>query len=370
MWLQTKDKNIDQFFLIFVLFFLVFGLIILNSSSSALAYNKFGDVYYFVKRQLFSGILPGLIFFWIFSKIDYVHWLKWNKYFYFLVACLLVMVFIPGIGTTNNTVAHSWINFPFSFQPSELAKLVVALVLASMFSQQGRNIRDFQNGLLPIFFTLIPIFVLILVQPDIGTLSILCFMVFFVLILAGVEWKVIALLSLVGIIAFGFLMFDGHRRDRMSVFLHPEIDPQGIGYHVNAAYLAVGSGGIWGVGYGHSRQKHLYLPEVQADSVFAVFAEEFGFVISVGFVFLFFIFTLKGFQIANQAPDKFGYLLVSGIMVWFFIQASLNMLAMVGGAPITGLPLPLISHGGTAMVVNLAALGIVANVSRKRNYKN
>lgn len=368
MWGMKKNNKSDRVFLFYVIFLLIVGLVILNSSSAAFAYSKFNDTYYFVKAQLLRGILPGLVLFLIFAKVNYENWFKYSRVFYFLTIILLVLVFIPGIGTDLGKGAHSWINFSFiSFQPAELAKLTLIVILAKMLSEPDRDLKDWQNGLLPILVSISPIVLLVILQPDIGTLSILCIIAFFMLIMAGVEGKIIALLGLVGVVAFGILILIApYRMNRMSIFLHPELDPQGIGYHVNQAYLAVGSGGLWGLGYGHSRQKHLYLPEVQADSIFAVFAEEMGFFLTMAFILVFLAFSLRGLKIAREASSDFGRLLVGGIMIWFFMQSCLNMAAMVGGSPLTGVPLPLISHGGSAMMVMLMAMGIVLNVSKNR----
>jgi cell division protein FtsW len=170
---------------------------------------------------------------------------------------------------------------------------------------------------------------------------------------------------MVGIICFMGLVFAApYRMNRLTTFLHPELDPQGVGYQINQAYLAVGSGGFWGLGFGHSRQKFQYLPEVNADSIYAVIAEEMGFIISTLVVLLILLIGCRGLKIAQGSTDEYGQFLVTGIMVWFMWQSFLNIGAMVGALPLTGVPLPLISHGGSAYMSVLAALGIVVNVSK------
>jgi cell division protein FtsW len=170
----------------------------------------------------------------------------------------------------------------------------------------------------------------------------------------------------VGIIAFLALLWAApYRVKRLTTFLHPELDPQGIGYQINQAYLAVGSGGFWGMGLGHSRQKFQYLPEVQADSIFAIIAEEMGFLVTSVLVFLIAFITLRGFKIAKGSPDTFGRLLGAGIMIWFIWQSFLNIGTIVGLLPLTGVPMPFISHGGSAMMIGLASIGIMASLSKE-----
>jgi len=174
------------------------------------------------------------------------------------------------------------------------------------------------------------------------------------------------ILGLAGIIAFGALMLAApYRVARLTTFLHPELDPQGVGYHINQSFLAIGSGGIWGLGIGHSRQKFQYLPEVNADSIFAVVAEEVGFIFSSLLIILILLIGWRGLRVAKAAPDEFSRLMVAGIMAWYLWQSFLNIGAMAGVLPLTGVPLPLVSHGGSAMMTMLLAMGIVVGVSRE-----
>ena len=186
------------------------------------------------------------------------------------------------------------------------------------------------------------------------------------LYLAEVPKKYLAVMGLVGLLVMGgMVMAAPYRLQRLTTFLHPELDPQGQGYHINQAFLAIGSGGVWGLGLGHSRQKFQYLPEVSADSIFAVIAEETGFIFSIAFLVLILLIGWRGLKIAKQAPDEFGTLLTAGVVVWFVWQSFLNIGAMVGILPLTGVPLPFVSHGGSAMLVALTAVGMVASVSKK-----
>ena len=336
----------------------------LASASSPAGYSKFGDTFYFIKKQLLFGLLPGLILFFIFAHFNYHLLQKFSGIIYVAALFILALVFVPGVGLVLNG-SRSWIQlFGLSLQPSELAKLAVIIFLAKLLSED-RDLADWKNGLVPVLAMLSPAVLLVTVQPDVGTLAILVVIIFSMLYLADTPKIYLAILGLVGVVGFVILLLAApHRAQRITTFLHPELDPKGIGYQINQSYLAVGSGGIWGLGLGHSRQKFQYLPEVQADSIFAVIAEEMGFVISSFLVMFIAFLGLRGLKIAKGAPDQFGRLLSAGIMVWFVWQSFLNISTTIGLLPLTGVPLPFISHGGSAMMVMLGSMGIIANVSK------
>ena len=341
----------------------------LASASSPAGYSKFGDSFYFIKKQFLFGLLPGIFLFLILARFNYhlLQKLSWLIYLFSLGG--LVLVFVPGVGLVLND-SRSWIQiFGLSLQPSEFAKLAVIIILAKLLCE-SRDLRDWKNSLMPIFAMLMPAILLIAVQPDIGTLSILVVIIFAMLYLAGTPKVYLAILGLIGVVGFaGLLMVAPYRAERITTFLHPELDPKGIGYQINQSFLAVGSGGIWGLGLGHSRQKFQYLPEVQADSIFAVIAEEMGLLITSVLVMLIAFLGLRGFKIAKGAPDQFGHLLAAGIMIWFVWQSYLNISTTIGLLPLTGVPLPFISHGGSAMVALLTGFGIVANISKYSKFK-
>src|SRR3989339_334290 len=345
---------------------LLFGLIMLTSASSSIGYEKFGDSYYFIKHQLISGLLPGIILFFIFSKIYYKHLQKIANILLFVSILLLISVFIPGIGAEYGT-AKSWVSvFGLSFQPAEFVKLTFLLYLANWLSKRGETgIRDFYFGLMPFFFLIGVVSLLMVLQPDLGTLAIIIFMCMAVFFASGARLK-----HVMGLIAFGttgillLIKVSPYRAARLTTFLHPELDPLGIGYHINQAFLAIGSGKFWGRGFGYSRQKFQYLPEVSGDSIFAVIAEELGFFISALFVFLFVFLMIRGFKVAQRTPDKFGQLVATGIIAWFIFQDFFNISSMVGLMPMTGVPLPFVSAGGTALAVGMAAMGILVNISK------
>lgn len=360
-----RTQSGDRKLIIYLAILILGGLVILTSASSPLGYTKFHDNYFFIKKQILFGLLPGLVLFFILSKLPYLLWKKigWGLYGFSLI--LLCLVFVEGLGVVLNG-SRSWLVLGgFSFQPAELAKLSVIVVLSGLVNDQRKNWDNWQASLLPTLAIIFPAFLLIVLQPDIGTLSILVAIVFVTLYLAKIPTQYLIVLGLLSIIFFILLIWVApYRLNRLTTFLHPELDPQGIGYQINQAFLAVGSGGFFGLGLGHSRQKFQYLPEVHADSIFAVLAEEMGFLISVALVILILLIGWRGLKIAAFAPDNYGKFIVSGIMVWLVWQSFLNIGAMVGALPLTGVPLPLISHGGSAYITIMAALGIVTNVSK------
>jgi cell division protein FtsW len=367
MALEGNVKKADRFYIICVGILLAFGLIILISASAPFAYSRFGDTFYFIKRQALFGLLPGVFLFLVLARFNSNVWQKISKIFYIFCLVLLVLVFIPGIGTSFSKEAHSWINiWFFHFQPAELAKLGIIAIMADLLSDPKRDLSDWKQGLAPVVMMIAPALVLIAAQPDIGTLVVVAGTVLGILFLAKTPKPFLAVLAALGALAIVVLILIApYRMNRLTSFLHPELDPQGKGYQVNQAYLAIGSGGFWGLGYGHSRQKYQYLPEVQADSIYAIVAEEMGFLISLALVGMILLIAWRQLKIAKAAPDQYRYLLVSGISIWFFWQSTMNIGAMVGLLPLTGVTLPFVSHGGSSLMVCLAAVGVVASISRE-----
>lgn len=346
---------------------LVFGLIMLSSASSVVGLTQFNDTYYFVKRQLLLGLLPGLALGYFVYRAPYRLWQKVAAIGFAASIVLLILVFVPGFGLSYNTFAHRWINIAgINFQPSEITKLAFIVFLAAWLSKHARTLTDFKQGFLPfLIITGIPMGLIIL-QPDLGTASVIALIAGVMFFVAGGRLKHLAALFGVGVAALGVLvLLEPYRLERLTIFLHPELDPQGIGYQINQAFLAIGSGGWWGRGFGHSRAKFQYLPEVTGDSIFAVIGEEMGFFISAALIILVAYIFLRGLQIAKNAPDDFGRLLAAGIAAWFAGQAMVNISAMIGLLPLTGIPFPFVSYGGTALAIALVGVAMMANISSK-----
>lgn len=366
MKLKKQKLQIDYPFLISLGVIVVFGLIMLASATAPTAFETYGDSEYLVKHQMLVGLLPGLILMLFFTFFDYRKLKKYAFWSLIVSIVLLVSVFIPGVGAEFGS-ARSWISiFGFSLQPSEIVKLTFLIYLATWLETRGHHkASHLTEGLVPFLAVLGVVALLMMLQPDLGTLTIIILMSLVVYFVGGAKISHIAGVGVLGML-FLLLMIkiSPYRAARLTIFLHPELDPQGIGYHINQAFLAIGSGGFWGRGLGLSRQKFQYLPEVAGDSIFAIIAEELGFFFGALLVIGFLYFLYRGIRIAAQAPDAFGKLLVTGIISWLGIQAFVNIGAMVGLLPLTGVPLPFVSQGGTALAVALAACGIVLNVSK------
>ncbi len=360
---------IDYILLLIVGTIILFGLVMLLSASAPSGYAEFADSYYFVKHQIIFGLLPGIGALIAFSRISYAFWRKhaWNLLILSLV--LLVLVFIPGLSAGIGS-AHSWISVGgvFSVQPSEIVKLTFLFYLAAWLAGRDKHsVRDVHGGFLPFVGVLGTIMLLMILQPDVGTMSIIAAMSLVVYFVAGAPITYVTGLILAGVAGLALLITAApYRAARFTTFLHPELDPQGIGYHINQALLAIGSGGIFGLGYGHSRQKFQYLPEVAGDSIFAVVAEEMGLIVAIITIGLFLLFLWRMLAIAKRAPDDFGKYVVVGVAAWIVIQAFVNIGSMVALMPITGVPLPFISYGGTSLAISLAAVGVVLNISKSQ----
>jgi cell division protein FtsW len=361
-----KIHSPDPILISTIFIILIFGLIMLSSAGVVVSFEKFGDANYLIKHQIFFGLIPGLILLFFTSRIDYRLWQKFALPLLIFSIIFLILVFIPGLGQSYGR-AKSWINvFGVSVQPSEIVKLVFILYLSAWLSKRGKEVPHFFYGFLPFLIFLSLISFLIALQPDIGTMSIIVLIALIIYFAAGAKVWHLGLVGLGGLsIIFVLIKIAPYRLARFLVFLNPELDPQGIGYHLKQAFLAIGSGGLFGRGLGFSRQKYLYLPEVTGDSIFAIIAEELGFIFTVLLVILFLILMFRGLRLARLAPDNFSRLTVVGIISWFIFQAMINIGAMVGLLPLTGLPLPFISYGGTALAVSLAAVGILINISRQ-----
>lgn len=345
---------------------LILGISMLMSATGAVAFQRTGDSLYLVKRQLMLGVLPGAFLFLFFALVDYRVWKKYAAIALGGCVVLLLAVYLPGIGARVGG-SLSWISIGgFRFQPSELVKLGFLIYLAAWLSGRTATVlRDWRESLVPFGAALGIIVFLLVLQPDTGSMAVIAGTSVLLYLVAGAP-----LLWFAGLLSFGaglfwlLIKFSPYRAARFMTFLRPELDPQGIGYHINQAILAVASGGWLGVGFGKSRQKFLYLPEVEADSIFAVMAEEMGFVITLLILCAFAALIYRCFKIARESKDRFGAFLAAGVGIWFSIQAGLNVGSMVGLLPITGVTLPFVSHGGTSLAVTLAAVGLVAGIPR------
>lgn len=353
----------DFVFLITVAILLFLGLLFLSSASANLGFYKYDDTYRFLKQQIIHGLLPGLLFFYLAVRINYQHYrnLAWLGLIVSFI--LLILVFLTSL--SGDFSAQSWIILGgISFQPAELVKLLLIIFLAFWFEKKGAEVKDFKKTTLPFLIIIGLISFLIIKQPDIGTLSIIGTTALAMYYVAGAKFSHLSGIIAAGI--FGLLLMikaAPYRMNRIVAWLNSDVDPQGIGWQIKQSLIAVGSGGWFGLGLGSSRQKS-YLPQPANDSIFAVISEEIGFLFTLGLVILFIILIYRGFQIARQSDDDFAKLLSIGIIAWLALQIFINIAGMIKLMPLTGVPLPFMSLGGSNLVVTLIAVGILTNISK------
>lgn len=363
---ETKFNSPDHIFIISFALLIIIGLIVLTSASSFTACKKLNDCYFYLKHQVLYGLIPGLLFFIFFYFFKYQHLKKIALPFMVLTIFLLLFVFIPGVGFGAGETKR-WISLAgFTFQPAEIAKLSFLIYIAAWLSKNKEQVASFKRVFVPFVVLLGIVSFLIILQPDIGTAVVLIASAIVVYFVAGAKWRHIGALGAGLLAALAFLIkIAPYRLNRIVAFLNPEIDPLGIGYHVNQALLAITSGGIFGRGLGRSHQKIQYLPEVISDSIFAVMAEELGFILMVLVVGLYFYLAFSIFRLSYRTDDLFGKLLATGIGFWFIFQTIINMGAMLRILPLTGIPLPFIGYGASNLVIFLAAFGIIVNIFRQ-----
>ena len=334
------------------------GVIMVYNASVVEAYDLFADKYYFLKLQSLWAVL-GLTAL-IFTTFVPLSWLKSLAAPILAInVLLLIAVLIPGIGTLSFG-ARRWINLgSFSLQPTELIKLSLGIYLAAWLSKA----RSFWLYLI----ILGVILGLVMLQPDLGTAIVIVVSGFLVYFASGAPlFYISAFGTLGGLAGLGLIFSSEYRKARVLTFLNPQSDPLGSSYHVRQALIAIGSGGFWGLGLGQSRQKYQFLPQATTDSIFAIIAEETGFIGAAIVIILLFLVVSRALKIAKAAPDNFSRLLAVAIACWIGIQSLINLAAMLSLLPLTGVPLPFISYGGSSLIVTLAAVGLLLNISRYR----
>jgi cell division protein FtsW len=362
---MIKIKETDKILVLTTLLLVVTGIIMVYSSSYIMAMKKFGDEYLFVKKHLVFTIV-GLLSFVAAMQIPYRVYKKLAYPILLISIALLSLVFVGGIGVEVSG-ARRWIGLGFiNFQPSELAKLAIVFFLAYSLEAKEKNIKTFFLGLLPhMIIPLIPV-VLILMEPDFGTAMVLIAITFIMTYVAGV--RLTYLVSLI-VLAMPFMYFVvmnvEYRMRRMLIFLDPWKDPSGDGFQMVQSFLALGSGGLFGVGLGEGRQKLFFLPEAHTDFILSIIGEELGFIGVGALVVLFILFLLCGIKAALNATDLFGTYLAVGLTSILILQVVMNMGVVIGLLPPKGFPLPFISYGGTSLVVNMTIAGILLNIYKK-----
>lgn len=341
------------------------GLLILASSSMVISVKNSGSPLFYVGRQLLVGGGIGTI---LFSLAFFTPYRKLKKVALpgmILSFIMLAVLFVPELGYSWGG-ARRWLTLgPISFQPSEFLKLAFVIYLASWLDARRREVSSVSYGMIPFCIMLAVVGMFLVMQPDIGTLGVIAISAVLLYFLGGGKKSQIVTLGMLGLcLLFVLIQIAPYRLNRLTVFLNPGTDPQGIGYQITQASIAIGSGGFFGEGFGRGLQKYNYLPEPMGDSIFAIFAEEMGFLGATGLIILFGFFFWRGMTIARNAPDSFGKLLAAGISISIMTQAVINMGAISGLLPLTGIPLPFISYGGTSLAITLASVGILLNISK------
>jgi cell division protein FtsW len=358
----NKNVPFDVFLFAVVLALMSIGLIMVLSASYSDSLHTFADPYHYIKRQLVWAVL-GITAMLVVAKIDYRHFRPLAIPGLLLAAFLLALVLV--IGSTAGG-GKRWIDFgPINMQPSEIAKVALINFLAAYVTYKKGGIRKFFTGLLPALMVIVVFFRLILLEPDFGTAMALVGSSMIVLFAGGINLAHVVLIGTAAVPALVYLvMKESYRMKRILSFFDPWKDPLGAGWNVIQSLYAIGSGGIVGLGLGNSRQKFSYLPEPHTDFIFAVLAEELGFIGTFFMVVLYFLFTWRSLRIAILAPDLYGSLLAVGITAMIIIQAMLNMGVVTGSLPVTGITLPFISLGGSSLFITLASVGVLLNISR------
>ena len=362
---KLRPNRPDLLLLLAVLLLTSLGVLIVYSASFAIAQREFNSVYYFAMRQL-VGALIGLTAMFVLSRINYRHFARWSPLIMLAALVGLALVLIPGVGYNVNG-ASRWIRLgPLPpMQPSEFAKLAMIIYIAAWLAAKGEHLKTISLGVIPFMLMVGLVGGLIMLQPDMGTFGIILITTSIMFFVAGASLRHLATLG--GTILLGgipLVIIESYRLDRIVYFLHPEKDPDGKGFQILQLLIALGSGGVNGLGLGASRQKFFYVPAAHTDGIFAIIGEEAGFAGGVFVIALFTLLVARGFRTANNARDPFGHLLAVGITCWIGFQAVINIGAITRSLPLTGVPLPFLSYGMSALIALLAGVGVLLSVSR------
>jgi cell division protein FtsW len=364
---MQQRHGVDRLFLSIAIALLCAGFLIFTSASLGILAKDQSKFFNLLISQLGFGLILGTTAMYGFSLLKYQFWRKYAFWIFGATIILSILVFVPGIGMEHGG-ARRWIDLRITtIQPGELLKFGVTVYLATWFTFVRKRIQSPYFGFYPLLALLGIAGALLLGQPDTGTFLIAVAAGMAMFIAAGARWREMIIMVIMGAVLLGGVaIWKPYVRERIATLIHHD-DFQGAGYQVRQSLIAVGSGGIFGKGFGQSIQKFNYLPEAQGDSIFAVAAEEFGFIGSTILILLYILFALRGLWIAAHAPDRFSGLLAVGLVILITSQSFINIGSMLAIAPLTGVPLVFVSHGGTALMVAMAEVGILLNISRYRH---
>ena len=357
-------RGVDAWLTVAFVSLACFGVLMVYSSSIADAYDLHGSPYYFLKREIIWVVL-GFVALGITTRIHYLRWRRAALPLFALALAMLGLVMIPHIGHVSNG-ARRWlqINSTLAIEPSEVMKLGLVIYLAAWLPTKGELVRDFKACFVPFSLILGIICLFVVKQPDLGTAIVIAVTALSIFFVAGADLTQLALAALGSAgVAAALAHNESYRNSRITAFINPWSDPGGAGYHTIQALLALRYGGIFGRGLGNSVQKYV-LPAPHTDSILAVIGEECGLVGTLAVMVLFLVVAYRGIRIAIAAPDPFGRLLATGITSWVTFQALMNFAVITSSVPFTGVPLPFVSYGGTSLIISMAAMGILLNISR------
>jgi len=363
---KNRGGQPDIFLAGVVLALIVLGILILASVSASLSQERFGTTYYFLNHQILFGLIPGFLLGFLAFKVKLSFFKKWAPVLLLVNLIFLAMVFLPLVGSASGG-ADRWVSLgPLSFQPSEFLKLSFILYLAAWLASRTSKEKRFNQTFIAFLSVVGIISLFLILQPDISTLGVVAVSAALMYFLANTPlWHSISIILIGGGGLLALIKLAPYRLNRLLVFLNPELDPMGKGYQIKQALITVGSGGLFGLGLGMSQQRFsTFLPQSMSDSIFAIFAEETGFVGAVILILFFLLLLWRGFRIAKMKEDKFSQLAALGLTVWLCLQGFTNVGAMIGILPLTGIPLPFISYGGSALVAELIGVGILLNISK------
>ena len=364
--MKIPARGKPDFLLLFLAISLVgFGVTMVFSASSANALYKYNSMWYFAEKQSIFSLL-GLLLMVVLMNVPFRLFIRWSRPLLLGSIIMLILVLIIGVQING---AKRWIGVgSFGIQPTEFVKITVVIFLSALISKKGEKIREFKTGLLPILLLTGIVASLIMLQPDFGSSLILLFISGVLIIMGGANlWHLMKIFLVIAPICIYLAVSKSYRLERITSFVNPWEDSSGTGYQLIQSLFALGHGGLTGAGIGKSIQKLRYLPEAHTDFIFAIMGEELGFVGAILFMLIYALFLIRGFIVAAQSSDLFGLLLGTGIVSMIGIQFLLNIGAVTGCLPITGVPLPLISYGGSSMMVCMAGIGILLSISRERN---
>ena len=359
-------RKLDIPLIITVFLICIYGIVMIYSASSVWAEYKFNDKFHYVLMQSIFFII-GIILMIIVSKVPYKYYLKKSNMILLICFILLILVLMPGIGSVRNG-SRSWFGVAgLGIQPSEFMKLALIIFASKYIYNNPKDMRSVKKGAFPILIVMMLSFFLIMLQPDFGTGTILVMTIVAMLFISGVDFSFFIKIGMLGMVGVCVLIVIApYRMERIVSFLNPWSDPLGTGFQAIQSLYAIGPGGLFGMGFGNSIQKHFYLPEPQTDFIFSVISEELGIIGIISVAFLFLIIILRSIKISIKAPDNFAKFLTFGIIFQLSFQTLLNLAVVVGLVPVTGVTLPFFSYGGSSLIITLISIGIILNISRYR----